>query len=105
MYPNVSGAKRLRKISDVGGVEVTTIRKWIARTNPNAWTYVHKWYHIVKAMVWKDVKHYFPNHWIMQHASLQEDTHVRCQLRPYEQFTHSKPMSLNKYMDLSLIHI
>ena len=98
VYPNLSGAKRLQKISDVGGVEVTTIRKWTARSNDNAWTYVHKWYHIVKSMVWKDVKYYFPNHWVIQHAPLQDDAHVRCQLRPYEQFTHDKPMSLNKYM-------
>ena len=100
IYPKCDGRKRLERISTVGGVHWSVLKKWIAKSGGKSDEFVHKWYHIVLNMTWKDVKVFFPRRWIAKRGAINEELDVKAQLQPWARLVVStgKQVSLNKFM-------
>ena len=100
IYPECSGRKRLERIATAGGIHWSVLKKWLAKSGKKSDEFVHKWFHIVRNMTWKDVKVFFPRRWIAKRGVINEQLGVKEQLQPWKEVVASPDtqVSLNKFM-------
>ena len=89
------GLDRYKIVGAAGGVTASSVQKWVVKNS----RFSKLWYHMVKAMTWKDVKTYFPKKWVAKRALIPDDLHVQTEIKPYGKFTKAQPVSLSKFMD------
>ncbi len=99
IYPGYKGSKRLQRVATAGGIHFAALKKWVAKKGKYSKKFVHKWFHIVANMTWKDVKIFFPTQFTATFGAINEELGVQEQLLPWKHVVATAAtVSLNKFM-------
>ena len=98
--PGVQWKKTFGKNNNDGRNTLVSVKKMAYKEWEKSDEFVHKWFHIVRNMTWKDVKVFFPRRWIAKRGVINEQLDVKEQLQPWKEVVASPDtqVSLNKFM-------
>ena len=83
IYGSLQKEMKLKKISELVGIEVNSLRRWVIKRNQYSKVFIPKWYDIVNSMQWKDVRNFFFSLWADQ-WNLPDNSNVQEQIKSYK---------------------